>query len=606
MDKVTPKADIYKANLDRATPLLKQLRADGIGHMIDGKRVASISGETFETKSPIDGSVLATVARGNAEDIDRAATAASLAFKSWRDTSASIRRKLLHRVADAIEDRADDIAVLECIDTGQAHRFMAKAAIRAAENFRFFADKCAEARDGLNTPSEEHWNISTRVPIGPVGVITPWNTPFMLSTWKIAPALAAGCTVVHKPAEWSPVTADMLAKLVKEAGVPDGVLSTVHGIGEEAGKALTEHPAIKAIGFVGESATGSAIMAQGAKTLKRVHFELGGKNPVIVFDDADLDRALDAVVFMIYSLNGERCTSSSRLLIQRSIADKFIEKLTARVKALKVGHPLDPATEIGPLIHERHLAKVCSYFDVAKNDGATIAVGGKPHDGPGGGHYIQPTLVTGADRKMRVAQEEVFGPFLTVIPFSDEKDAIEIANDINYGLTGYVWTGDMGRGECASSADPVRRHEGIRHRPRRRRLLLRLLHGNQACLAGAGHAQDSEIGNVTLILGSGRKPASRRMRPKNLKRGLMVRDALSALLTMRVNCLRLGNSMPVPKHVFDPPFNIIRSSHVVLDVTDLKASRDFYETTVGLHVEDADASAVYLRGLQPARLQGRQ
>src|SRR5215475_10927114 len=408
MDKVTPKADIYKANLDRAAPLLKQLRGDGIGHMIDGKIVASISGETFETKSPVDGSVLATVARGNAEDIDRAATAASLAFKPWRDMSASMRRKLLHRVADAIEDRADDIAVLECIDTGQAHRFMAKAAIRAAENFRFFADKSADARDGLNTPSEEHWNISTRVPIGPVGVITPWNTPFMLSTWKIAPALAAGCTVVHKPAEWSPVTADMLAKLVKEAGVPDGVLNTVHGIGEEAGKALTEHPAI-------------------------------------VFDDADLDRALDAVVFMIYSLNGERCTSSSRLLIQQSIADKFIEQLTARVKALKVGHPLDPATEIGPLIHERHLAKVCSYFDVARKDGATIAVGGKPHDGPDGGHYVQPTLVTNANSKMRVAQEEVFGPFLTVIPFRDEADAIEIANGVQYGLTGYVWTGDMGR-----------------------------------------------------------------------------------------------------------------------------------------------------------------
>src|SRR5246127_1581568 len=443
MDKATP--HLFKANLDRAAPLLKQLRADGIGHTIDGKVVASISGETFETKSPIDGGVLASVARGNGEDIDRAATAAALAFKSWRDMSASMRRKLLHRVADAIEDRADDIAVLECIDTGQAHRFMAKAAVRAAENFRFFADKCAEARDGLSTPSDEHWNISTRVPIGPVGVITPWNTPFMLSTWKIAPALAAGCTVVHKPAEWSPVTAHLLTRIVKEAGVPDGVLNTVHGFGEEAGKALTEHPAIKAIGFVGESATGSAIMTQGAKTLKRVHFELGGKNPVIVFDDAALDRALDAVVFMIYSLNGERCTSSSRLLIQESIAETFIEKLTARVKALKVGHPLDPATEIGPLNHERHLAQVCDYFDVARKDGAIIAVGGKTHDGPGGGHYVQPTLVTGAHAKMRVAQEEVFGPFLTVIPFRDEVHAIEIANDVNYGLTGYVWTGDMGR-----------------------------------------------------------------------------------------------------------------------------------------------------------------
>src|ERR1043166_1368606 len=259
MDKVTPKpTDVFQANRDRAAPLLKKLRVDGIGHIIDGKVVPSISGDTFETKSPIDGAVLASVARGNAEDIDRAAAAASRAFKTWRDMPAATRRQLLHRVADAIEDNADDIAVLECIDTGQAHRFMAKAAIRAAENFRFFADKCAEARDGLNTPSEEHWNISTRVPIGPVGVITPWNTPFMLSTWKIAPALAAGCTVVHKPAERSPGTADMLAKLVKEAGVPNGVLNTVHGFGEEAGKALTEHPAIKAIAFVGETATGAA------------------------------------------------------------------------------------------------------------------------------------------------------------------------------------------------------------------------------------------------------------------------------------------------------------------------------------------------------------
>jgi 5-carboxymethyl-2-hydroxymuconic-semialdehyde dehydrogenase len=441
----TDSAAVFKANQERAAPLLAKLRADGIGHMIDGKVTAATSGEVFETTSPIDNASLAFVARGDAADIDRAAQAAQRAFKDWRDMPAASRKKLLHKVADAIVARADDIAVLECIDTGQAHRFMAKAAIRAAENFRFFADRATEARDGLNMPSDEHWNVSTRVPIGPVGVITPWNTPFMLSTWKIAPALAAGCTVVHKPAEWSPVTADLLAKIVKDAGVPDGVLNTVHGYGEEAGKALTEHPAIKAIAFVGESATGAAIMAQGAPTLKRVHFELGGKNPVIVFDDADLGRALDAVVFMIYSLNGERCTSSSRLLIQDSIADEFIERLAARVKKLRIGHPLDPATEIGPLIHQRHLDKVCSYFDVARQDGATIAVGGKPFDGPGGGHYIEPTLVTGARSDMRVAQEEVFGPFLTVIPFRDEAEAIEIANSVRYGLTGYVWTSDMGR-----------------------------------------------------------------------------------------------------------------------------------------------------------------
>src|ERR1700689_3146076 len=368
MDKIVPKSsDVFQANRDRAAPLLAKLKADGIGHIIDGKVVPSISGQTFETRPPVDGAVLPTVARGSA------ATIARQAFKAWREIPATMRKKLLHRVADAIEDHADDIAVLECIDTGQAHRFMAKAAIRGAENFRFYADRCTDARDGLNLPSDEHWNISTRVPIGPVGVITPWNTPFMLSTWKSAPALAAGCTVVQKPPEWSPVTADLLARLVKQAGVPDGVLNTVHGIGEEAGKGLTEHPAIKAIAFVGETSTGAAIMAQGAPSLNRGHFELGGKTPGMGFDDADLARALDAVVFMIYSLNGERCTSSSRLLVQQGIADKFIEKLTARVRALKVGHPLDPVTEIGRLLHERHLAKVCAYFEVARQDGAIIA-----------------------------------------------------------------------------------------------------------------------------------------------------------------------------------------------------------------------------------------
>ncbi|WP_439573347.1 5-carboxymethyl-2-hydroxymuconate semialdehyde dehydrogenase [Phreatobacter sp.] len=437
--------EAFARNRQRAEELLASLKADGIGHHIAGRRVEAASGRTFETISPIDRSVLAEVARGDAADIDAAAGAATKAFRSWKALDPDRRRAILHKVADVIEAHQDDIAVLECVDTGQAHRFMSKAAVRAAENFRFFADRAASARDGLNLPARDHWNVTTRVPIGPVGVITPWNTPFMLSTWKIAPALAAGCTVVHKPAEWSPVTADLLPRLLLEAGVPEGVLNTVHGFGEEAGKALTEHPAIRAIGFVGESATGSAIMAQGAPTLKRVHFELGGKNPVLVFDDADMERALDAVVFMIYSLNGERCTSSSRLLVQDSIAETFITRLVERVKRLVVGHPLDPATEIGPLIHQRHFDKVCSYFDIARRDGATIAAGGRPFDGPGGGFYVEPTLVTGATSAMRVAQEEVFGPYLTVIPFKDEAEAVGIANDVAYGLAGYVWTADMTR-----------------------------------------------------------------------------------------------------------------------------------------------------------------
>ena len=430
-------------NLAKLEGHLARFRETGVLNQIAGQAVPAGDGRTFETHSPVDDSLISTVARGGAQDIDRAAAAAKAAFPEWRDLGGAERKKLLHKIADAIVARADEIALCECWDTGQALRFMSKAALRGAENFRFFADRAPAARDGQMLPSPTLMNVTTRVPIGPVGVITPWNTPFMLSTWKIAPALAAGCTIVHKPAEFSPVTARLLIEIAEDAGLPPGVWNTVNGFGEEAGRALTEHPDIKAIAFVGESKTGSAIMRQGADTLKRVHFELGGKNPVVVFDDADLDRALDAAVFMIYSLNGERCTSSSRLLVQDSIAEEFTEKLAARVRALKVGHPLDPATEVGPLIHPVHRDKVCSYFQVAQDDGATIAVGGHAMDGPG--CFVEPTLFTGARPDMRIAQEEIFGPVLTVIPFGSEEEALEIANGVQYGLTGYVWTNDITR-----------------------------------------------------------------------------------------------------------------------------------------------------------------
>ena len=237
----------------------------------------------------------------------------------------------------------------------------------------------------------------------------------------------------------------LLANISKEAGLPDGVWNTINGLGEEAGKRLTEHPAIKAVGLVGEGATGSHIMRQGAETLKRVHFELGGKNPVIVFDDADFDRALDAVVFMIYSLNGQRCTSSSRLLIQSGIKQKFIDALEQRIKILRVGHPLDPDTEVGPLVHTGHYEKVMSYMDIARKDGATIAAGGERREDLGAGNYIAPTLFTQATNNMRIAQEEIFGPVLTAISFDTEEQAIEIANDTIYGLAGYIWTENTGR-----------------------------------------------------------------------------------------------------------------------------------------------------------------
>ena len=432
-----------QSNIEKLGSALNRFQSDGIAHHIAGKKCWAADQRTFQTTSPVDGSVIADVARGGASDIDAAAQAAKAAFPAWRDMAAAERKKILHKVADLIVERAEEIALCECWDSGQALRFMSKAALRGAENFRFFADRAPAARDGQSLPSPTLLNVTTRVPIGPVGIITPWNTPFMLSTWKIAPALAAGCTVVHKPAELSPLTATLLLEIAEEAGLPPGVWNLVNGLGEEAGKALTEHPDIKAIAFVGESKTGSAIMKQGADTLKRVHFELGGKNPVIVFDDADLDRALDAAIFMIYSLNGERCTSSSRLLVQNSIAAEFTAKLAERVKAIKVGHPLDPATEVGPLIHGGHVAKVAGYFDVARNEGATVAVGGT--EIPGEGCFVEPTLFTGARPDMRIAQEEIFGPVLTVLGFDSEDEALAIANGVEYGLTGYIWTNDLSR-----------------------------------------------------------------------------------------------------------------------------------------------------------------
>lgn len=429
-------------NLAKLSALLERFTKGGIQNRIAGVDRSGSLG-TFSSISPVDKSEICPVARGGAEDIDAAAKAATAAFPAWRDLPAKERRGIILNIAERIEARAEEIALCECWDTGQAWKFMSKAALRGAENFRYFADQVTSARDGQHLPSPTLMNITTRKPIGPVGVITPWNTPFMLSTWKIAPALAAGCTVVHKPAESSPLTARLLVEIAEDAGLPPGVLNTVNGYGEEAGKALCEHPLLKAIAFVGDTKTGRRIVAQGAETLKRNHLELGGKNPVIVFEDADLDRALDAVIFMIYSVNGERCTSSSRLLIQSSIREAFEAKLVERVNRIRVGHPLDPATEIGPLISDEHFAKVTSYFGTARSEGATIAAGGQSIGD--NGFFVEPTLFTNATNDMRIAREEIFGPVLTSIPFDTEDDALRLANDTDYGLTGYLWTNDLTR-----------------------------------------------------------------------------------------------------------------------------------------------------------------
>ncbi len=435
-------------NIASASEYLQRFKNNVTGHFIDGQPVLAADAKTYTNVTPVNNSSLGEVVIGTEGDIDKACEAAESAFAAWRDLSGAERKKILHHFADKIVERAEEIALVESIDCGQPIRFMKQAAIRGAANFRFFADKAAEAKNGLSLHQDEHTNFTVRTPIGPVGIITPWNTPFMLATWKIAPALAAGCTIVHKPAELTPLSAMLLAEIAAEAGLPAGVWNTVNGFGEVAGKRLTEHPAIKAVALVGESSTGSHIMRQGADTLKRMHFELGGKNPVIVFDDADFDRALDAVVFMIYSLNGQRCTSSSRLVLQSGIKDRFLAALKERVGALKVGHPLDPQTEVGPLVHSEHFEKVISYMDIAKQDGANIEVGGGKfqHEGDlANGNFVQPTLFCDAQNDMRIAQEEIFGPVLTAIEFETEEQAIGIANDTIYGLAGYVWTRDTSR-----------------------------------------------------------------------------------------------------------------------------------------------------------------
>ena len=437
--------DNFDKNLEKAAIALRRYQGNPLPHFINGAMTCGLKGDSFDNLNPVDNTVLTTVARGGAPEIDAACTAATQAFMDWQHTSGEERGDIMRRLAGLIEKNAEDIILLECADTGQPLRYMQNTAKRAAANFRYFAEKARDISAGLSLPTATHDNITTRQPIGPVAVITPWNTPFMLAAWKIAPALAAGCSIVHKPAEFSPVTALLLAELAQEAGVPKGVWNVVHGFVEEAGKALTVHPAIRAITFVGESATGKDIMAQAATGLKRVHFELGGKNPVMVFDDADLERALDAVLLLIFSLNGQRCTSSSRLLIQQTIADKFQDALIQRIKNIKVGHPLDPQTELGPLIHRTHLDKVLHYIEQGRHAGAMLRTGGHRVAEHAEGNFVAPTLFTEAQSHMSVAQEEIFGPVLTAISFTDDEEALQIANDTKYGLASYIWTADQDR-----------------------------------------------------------------------------------------------------------------------------------------------------------------
>jgi 5-carboxymethyl-2-hydroxymuconic-semialdehyde dehydrogenase len=414
-----------------------------VEHYIGGKWTAGARGEVFDTLDPSTNQVLAKSYRGHAEDIDAAARAAHGAFPKWSRTKAKDRKKYLLRIASLIEKHGDELAVIECLDAGQVLRIVRAQIARAAENFRFYAEYAERAMDGRTYPVDAEWlNYTVRVPVGVCGIITPWNAPLMLSTWRIAPALATGNTVILKPAEWSPLTASKLAQIFEEADLPPGVFNVVQGFGDEAGAPLVAHPLVPLITLTGETTTGSLVMKNAADQLKRLSLELGGKSPAIVFADADLDRAVDATVFQIYSFNGERCTANSRVLIEQSIFDDFVSRLAERTRTIKVGDPLDAATEVGPLIHPDHCDRVLGYIEIGRKEGATLLAGGTRIGDQG--NYVAPTLFTG-ENDMRIAHEEVFGPVLTAIPFRDEADALAQANDVKYGLAAYLWTKDVTR-----------------------------------------------------------------------------------------------------------------------------------------------------------------
>ena len=417
-----------------------------IEHYINGQHVPSADGATFDVADPVSNQVYAQAAAGGAADIDQAVAAARAAFQSgpWPALAARARAKVLNKIADGIEARAERIAALETFDTGLPITQAKGQAARAAENFRYFADVIvAQHEDAFSSPGQLGYVL--RKPAGVAGLITPWNTPFMLESWKLAPALASGCTLVLKPAEWTPLSASLLPEIMAGAGLPDGVFNIVHGIGEVAGAALVAHPGVPLISFTGETLTGETIMRSAASHLKGLSMELGGKSPVLIFADADLDAAIDSALFGVFSLNGERCTAGSRILAERSVYDSLVARLAERAGRVKVGDPADPATQVGALVHPGHYDRVMSYVRLGVREGARLVAGGSRPTGLPNGNYLAATVFADVTPSMRIFTEEIFGPVVCVTPFDSEEEAVSLANDTRYGLAAYLWTSDLTR-----------------------------------------------------------------------------------------------------------------------------------------------------------------
>ncbi len=421
-----------------------------VQHLIGADWTDSADGQAFETRDPHDGTLLGSVAAGSAEDARRAVGAARRAFDDgpWPRMTAEERRRLLHAFADLVDRDAEELALLDTRDMGKPIRESRGMDLpRVSRNLRFFADYAAlSGSEAYPDGTRMSWVLYP--PAGVVVAISPWNFPAMQASWKIAPALAFGNTVVLKPAEQSPLTAARLGALALEAGLPEGVLNVVQGFGPDAvGEALTRDGRVDRITFTGETATGRRIAAAAAEHLIPVSCELGGRSANVVFADADLDAAVDGAVRAIFTNNGEVCLAGSRLLVQREIHDAFVERFVAAASALVVGDPKDPATQVGPLVEPAHRDKVAGYVELAQREGGELLLGGGAPDDPGlaAGSYFAPTVLTGMRNDMRAVREEIFGPVQTVVAFEDEPEALRLANDSPYGLAGMLWTSDLDR-----------------------------------------------------------------------------------------------------------------------------------------------------------------
>ena len=417
---------------------------------LDGKWVPSLSGATRDIVDPATGRVIEQVAEGNAEDADLAVAAARRAFDEgpWPATPALARARLLLRLADLLDEHADELARLETLNCGKPLRESLFDMTDAANCFRYYAGLATKPTGQTYEVPEATQAFTVREPIGVCGQIVPWNYPLMMAAWKLAPALAAGNTVVFKPAEATPLSAIRLFELMEPLGFPPGVVNLVLGAGETVGARMSEHPDVDKIAFTGGTDTGRLVMKAAAGNLKKISLELGGKSPCVVFEDADLETAVDWALFAIFANQGQVCSAGSRLLVQASVHDRFVARLVERTRSIAVGPGLDEGTEMGPLITREHMEKVMGYIEIAKAEGATLACGGiRLTDGAlGSGWFVAPTIFTGCTPRMRIVQEEVFGPVLAVLPFEDEADAIRLANDSVFGLAGGVFTTDGARG----------------------------------------------------------------------------------------------------------------------------------------------------------------